>query len=55
MVPETAQAIVDASTNPDSQVMLMEGVDHTFNVFSGDMTALEEVTQATIDWFQKMI
>ena len=55
VVPETAQAIVDASTNADSQVLLMEGVDHTFNVFSGDMTALEEVTQATIDWFAKMI
>ena len=52
VLPETAQKIVDASTNPDSRVLLLEGADHTFCVFTGDTTVLEKLTEETIAWFQ---
>ena len=53
--PETAQEIVDASTNPDSQVLLLDGADHTFCVFSNDDTVLKTLVQDTIDWFKKTL
>ena len=53
--PETAQKIVDASSNPNSQVLLLDGADHTFCVFSGDNTVLKTLVQDTIDWFKKTL
>lgn len=53
--PETAQEIVDVSTNPDSQVLLLDGADHTFCVFSGDDTVLRTLVQDTIDWFNRTL
>ena len=55
VVPETATAIVSASTNPDSRVLLLEGADHTFLVFSGDLSMLEKLTSETIAWFQETL
>ena len=55
VLPETAQKIVDASTNPDSRVLLLDGADHTFCVFSGDDTVLKTLVQDTIDWFNKTL
>ena len=55
VLPETAQKIVDASTNPDSRVLLLDGADHTFCVFSGDDTVLKTMVQDTIDWFNKTL
>lgn len=55
VTPETAQEIVDASTNPDSQVLLLDGADHTFCVFSGDDTVLRTLVQDTIDWFNRTL
>ena len=55
VVPETAQAIIDASTSEGSQVLLLEGGDHTFGVFSGDDTILKTLVQDTIDWFNKTL
>lgn len=51
VVPETAQKIIDASTNPDSRVLILDGADHTFLVFTGDTSMLEKLTQETINWF----
>lgn len=55
VTPETAQEIVDASTNPDSQVLLLDGADHTFCVFSGDDTVLRTLVQDMIDWFNRTL
>lgn len=56
VVPETAQKIVDAAVNsPDAEVLLLDGADHTFCVFSGDDTVLKTLVQDTIDWFKKTL
>lgn len=49
--PVNAQRIVDASSNKNSRVLLIEGADHTFNIFTGDMTAFNKLIAATVDWF----
>ncbi len=36
---------------PSSQVLIIDGADHTFNVFSGDMTAFDELMAATTGFF----
>lgn len=54
--PETAQKIVDAAVNSsDAEVLLLDGADHTFCVFSGDDTVLKTLVQDTIDWFKKTL
>lgn len=54
--PEVAQKIVDAAVNSkDAQTLLLEGADHTFCVFTGDMTVLENLTNETIAWFLKTL
>ena len=53
--PETAQKIIDAATSEGSRVLLLEGADHTFLVFSGDNTMLEKLTAETIAWFQETL
>lgn len=55
VLPETAQQIIDASTSEGSKVLLLEGADHTFNVFSGDNTTLENLTKETINWFNETL
>lgn len=55
VLPETAQQIIDASTSEGSRVLLLEGADHTFNVFSGDNTTLENLTKETINWFNETL
>jgi hypothetical protein len=53
--PINAQRIVDASRNSESKVLLIEGADHTFNIFTGDMTAFNQLIEATVDWFNKTL
>ncbi|MBN2252528.1 MAG: alpha/beta hydrolase, partial [Kosmotogaceae bacterium] len=53
--PINAERIVDASRNSESKVLLIEGADHTFNIFTGDMTAFNQLIQATVDWFDKTL
>lgn len=36
---------------PSSQLLLIDGADHTFNIFSGDMTAFNDLTAATATFF----
>lgn len=45
--PSNAQAIADAC---GGTVKLLEGVDHTYNVFSGDLTALYETVDAGVEF-----
>ncbi len=49
--PANAALIVEASANPASQQMILEGADHTFNIFTGDMTAFDQLIDATVNWF----
>jgi len=53
--PINAQRIVDASRNSESKVLLIEGADHTFNIFTGDMTAFNQLIEATVNWFDKTL
>lgn len=50
VVPETAGKIVEASTNSASKTHMIEGCDHTFNVFSGSFSAIEDAAAATADY-----
>ena len=55
VTPDNAEKIVEASTNEASEVLLVENCDHTFNVFSGDFTALYETVDATTAFFQAQL
>ena len=50
VVPETAGKIVEASTNSASKTHMIKGCDHTFNVFSGSFSAIEEAAGATAEY-----
>lgn len=49
--PETAEKIVKASGNPQSETYLLQSADHTFNIFSGDMKVFDELCDVTVEWF----
>lgn len=49
--PETARKIVDASSNEDSDVYIVDGADHTFNIFTGDFSAFDELISVTLLFF----
>ena len=53
--PINAQKIVEASNNEVSEVLIIKGADHTFNIFTGDITAFHELIKATVDWFAKTL
>ena len=36
---------------PSSELLLIDGADHTFNIFSGDMTVFNDLTAATASFF----
>lgn len=55
VAPANAGKIAAASPNQSSQVLLIEGADHTFNIFSGDMKAFNRLMAATVDWFAKTL
>ena len=55
VTPDNAEKIVEASTNEASEVLLIENCDHTYNVFSGDFTALYETVDATTAFFQAQL
>ena len=50
--PAVAVRIKELSTNADSKVLLLEDADHTFNIFTGDMTKFDELMEATTQWFK---
>lgn len=55
VLPEVADKIVAASTVEGSKTLVLEGADHTFCVFTGDMTVLENLTKETINWFNETL
>lgn len=51
-VPFTDSEKVQAvSRNPASKLIPIEGADHLYGVFSGDLTLFEELSDKTIKWF----
>lgn len=52
--PENARKIVAASTNEAAELHLIENCDHTYNVFSGDFTALYDAVDAGINFLKSV-
>jgi pimeloyl-ACP methyl ester carboxylesterase len=44
-----------ASTNPNSELITIEGTGHTYGIFSGDMSKFNELTAKTVDWFVRTL
>ncbi|MBQ7850681.1 MAG: alpha/beta fold hydrolase [Clostridia bacterium] len=55
VLPEVTEKIVAASTVEGSRTLILEGADHTFCVFTGDLTVLENLTLETIKWFNETL
>ena len=55
VLPEVADKIIAASTVEGSRTLILEGADHTFCVFTGDLTVLENLTNETIKWFNETL
>lgn len=51
VLPENAEKIAENASNPQSEVLIIEGADHTFNVFTDDTATLDELTTQTAHWF----
>jgi len=52
--PASGQAIAAVSKNNESEFLLIDEADHTFNVFS-DMTTINEVVVKTVKWFVRTL
>lgn len=55
VLPSEAEEIVTSSSHAATKTHLVEGADHTFNVFSGDLSALYNIIDATISFFNKTL
>ena len=52
VLPENADMIVEAAQNENTHAYFIEDCDHTFNIFTGDVTAITEAINAGIGFFQ---
>lgn len=50
--PATTDAIVAAAGGTDKLKSIITGADHTFNIFSGDMAAFNQLMTETVDRFK---
>ena len=55
VLPSVAQTIAAGAKNKKSRALILEGADHTFLVFSGDLSMLHTLTGETIAWFKKTL
>ena len=53
--PEWSNKIVAASSNEASKTCFIDGMDHTFNVFTGDLTALYTAIDATGEFYAETL
>lgn len=53
--PKNAELIAKASKNKQSTSYILEGADHTFNIFSGNLSAFEQLVDKTIEWFNSTL
>lgn len=49
--PKTTDLIIEASNNETSKESIIDGADHTFNIFTGDLTKYNELCDQTTKWF----
>lgn len=54
VTPDNAEKIVEVAKNGATRAYFIEDCDHTFNVFSGDYTAINEAIQAGIDFVKEV-
>lgn len=40
---------------PNSEVLIVPGADHTFNIFTGEMTSFDELVNATVSFFSETL
>lgn len=55
VAPSNADKIVASSKNKNSKALIINGADHTFNIFTGNMKSFNELTAATVGWFSKTL
>ena len=55
VLPQVADEIVTAAGSTDKQKAVVEGADHTYNIFSGDMAAFDQLIQLTVDRFKSTL
>ena len=53
--PAAAERIRAVSQNSASRVLVIPGADHTFNIFSGDLSAFNTLCDASIAWFRETL
>ena len=53
--PAVTDTILAAVPTENKRKEIIEGADHTFNIFSGDMAAFDQLTQLTVDWFKSSL
>lgn len=51
VLPENAEKIIAASSNEDSKTFILENADHTFNIFTGELTEFDALCEETANWF----
>lgn len=49
--PASAETIARLAVNEKSAAFIMEGADHTFKIFTGDMTVFNALMDRTVEWF----
>lgn len=50
-----SEKVQSVAKNRKSRLVAIEGADHTFNVFSGDLSKYEELAAATVAWFEETL
>lgn len=53
--PETTDAIVAAAGGTNKLKSIIKGADHTFNIFSGDMSAFNQLIAETVERFKSTL
>lgn len=49
--PDTMDPILENAPTEVKRKVIINDADHTFNIFSGDMTAFDELIDRTVEWF----
>lgn len=55
VLPAVADDILAAAASDNERKEIIEGADHTFNIFSGDMSAYDNLAELTVDWFKQTL
>lgn len=53
--PKTTKLITAAAASENKGDAIIEGADHTFNIFSGDMTAFDQLADLTVKRFKETL